>query len=94
MPEHKTDDDREHIRAIFFEAYQKESSQERSRYLDEACGADARVRSELDSLLDAHAGSSGFLEAPPFVSDVVVDTSPISEGPGTVVGRYKLLEKI
>ena len=31
---------------------------------------------------------------PPIDSDVTLDESPISEGPGTVIGRYKLLEKI
>ena len=94
MPKHKTDGDREHIRTIFIEAYKKTSPQERSQYLDRACGADVALRAELDSLLDAHAGSSGFLESPAFVSDSVPDMSPISEGPGTVIGRYKLLERI
>jgi len=37
---------------------------------------------------------SDFLEVPPLDASVAWDTSPLSEGPGTAIGRYKLLEKI
>jgi serine/threonine protein kinase len=94
MSENATEDNREQIRAIFFEAYRKQSLQERSRYLDEVCGSDAGLRTELESLLAAHEGSNGFLEESPMADGITLDESPLSEGPGTIIGRYKLLERI
>ncbi|MHC4629361.1 MAG: serine/threonine protein kinase, partial [Planctomycetota bacterium] len=94
MPENSTDNDRERIRGIFFEAYRKKTPQERSRYLHKECGSDAELRVELESLLEAHDKSGNLLENPPIVANVTLHDSPISEGPGSVIGRYKLLEKI
>ena len=93
MPEHVADNDRERIRTVFAEAYRRPPS-ERARYLDEACGTHVSLRAEVESLLQAHEKVGEFLENPPVFTDVVLDTSSISEGPGAVIGRYKLLERI
>ena len=37
---------------------------ERSAFLDRACGTDAELRREVESLLAAHDGDAGFLESP------------------------------
>ncbi len=79
---------------IFLEAIEKPSAKERKAYLDEACRDDPGLREELESLLEAHENAGGFLKSPLLGLDVTLDTSPIAEGPGTVIGRYKLLEKI
>ena len=49
---------------------------------------------EFESLLSAYDQAGDFLEVPPFGSGVGFDIPHVAEGPGTVIGRYKLLEKI
>jgi len=93
MPQRITDN-REHIRAIFFEAYKKKTTKERSRCLNEAYGTDTRLRAELDSLFKAHKDSNDFLEVSPPDASIAWDASPLSKRPGTIIGRYKLLERI
>ncbi|HSW00785.1 MAG TPA: hypothetical protein VLI39_11475 [Sedimentisphaerales bacterium] len=85
--------DRQRIQAVFAEAYRR-PQRERSPYLDEACGGDAALRTELESLLNAYEGVGDFLETPVICQGVTLDETPVAEAPGTVIGRYKLLEKI
>ena len=94
MPENVTDNSRQRIRELFFEVYKKKTNKERSQYLDQVCGSDSALRKDLESLLEAHDRSGSLLENLPVVANVTLDESPISEGPGTIIGRYKLLEKI
>jgi serine/threonine protein kinase len=75
---------------IFSEALAKASLEERSRYLAQACGQDAALRRQVDSLLQAHIEAGGFLRT----SIVPPESQPVGEGPGTTIGRYKLLEKV
>jgi serine/threonine protein kinase/WD40 repeat protein len=82
------------INLVFLEAVEKPTPKERAAYLDEICRDNAALRADLESLLRAHEKSGGFLEVPIFESKVTLDSSPISEIPGTAIGRYKLLEKI
>ncbi|MFC1792434.1 protein kinase [Planctomycetota bacterium] len=46
------------------------------------------------ALVKADKQAADFLENPGFGVDISLDESPLSEAPGTVIGRYKLLEKI
>ena len=80
--------------AVFKEAIKLQSPAERAAFVRQACGSDTRLLSRLEILLQAHDEAGDFLETPPIDFDVVLDNSPLSEGPGTVIGRYKLLEKI
>jgi serine/threonine protein kinase/Tol biopolymer transport system component len=82
------------IKSVFLEVLEKRTPEERTAHLAAVCGADPGLRAEFESLLGAHDQAGDFLETPPVDFDVVVDNSPLSEGPGTVIGRYKLLEKI
>lgn len=82
------------IKLIFAKAYKKKTFQERTNYLNTECGDDADLRAEVESLLKAYDDAEGFLEASILDAGVTIDDSPISEEPGTVIGRYKLLEKI
>jgi serine/threonine protein kinase len=66
----------------------------RAAYLDQACGCDAELRDEIESLLHAHDTSVGFLENVPAGPDPTEDYQPIAEHPGTVIGPYKLVEQI
>ena len=83
-----------HIEAVYHLAIEKKTGQERSAYLDSACTDDNDLRASVESLLKANDKAGDFLESPILDSGVILDESPISEGPGTVIGRYKLLEKI
>ncbi|MHC4281445.1 MAG: serine/threonine-protein kinase, partial [Planctomycetota bacterium] len=78
----------------FLEALERETSEERKIYLDEICRNNPGWRVELESLLKVYDEAGDFLEVPPVDSDVTLDTSPLTEGPGTIIGRYKLLEQI
>ena len=85
----------EEIKLIFSEAYKKKTPRERMDYLDKKCGTDTDLRSEVESLLESYDDVDGFLDAPVLGTDITLDIeSPLSEGPGTIIGRYKLLEKI
>src|SRR4051794_40690321 len=84
--------------SIFAAALAKGSADERARYLEEACGGDAELRGRVERLLDALPVVGSFLESPAadFGAGATLDqpVQPPREGPGTVIGPYKLLEQI
>jgi WD40 repeat protein/serine/threonine protein kinase len=80
-------------RAIFIAALEKDDPAERAAYLDVACGGDAALRQRIERLLAMHEEAGSFLEAPPADPRITVD-DPRTEGPGSRVGPYKLLQKI
>jgi WD40 repeat protein/serine/threonine protein kinase len=67
---------------------------EQKNFLDIACKGNEFLRAEVESLLKAYAESGDFLEIPAIDPDMTVLVTPLTEKPGTVIGRYKLLEKI
>ncbi len=85
-------------REIFEQAAEIASDAERAAYLDQACQGDAELRAQLEALLEGHFKGQGFLEGVPTRAADVGPTrranAPENEEVGTVVGRYKLLEKI
>ena len=82
------------IEAIYNAALAKGSQAERSAYLDAVCGDDAVLRARVEALLKAHAEAGDFLEEPAIGPSVTLGDPHLTEGPGTVIGRYKLLEQI
>ena len=78
---------------IFKAAIQFKARAEREAYILAACGDDQKLLANIQALLQYHDASS-FLDAPIFEPDLILDESPLTEGPGTTIGRYKLLEKI
>jgi len=82
------------IEEIYHKTLEKEIGPERSAYLDAACRGDDALRKQIEALLKANEQAADFLENPGLGIDISLDESPISENPGTVIGRYKLLEKI
>ncbi|MCP4251526.1 MAG: protein kinase [bacterium] len=82
------------VEAIFHAALEKGTAAERAAYLDGACGADPTLRDRVDALLAAHDRDHGFLEHPTAESDATIGLGSLTEGPGTVIGRYKLLQQI
>jgi WD40 repeat protein/tRNA A-37 threonylcarbamoyl transferase component Bud32 len=82
------------VEEIYYEALQRKAGFERVSYLDTACGHDSGLRSRLESLLKANDEAGDFLETPAIEIDDTLDRTPIVEGPGCMIGPYKLLEKI
>jgi len=82
------------IKAVFLEALEKGTEAERVAYLDSVCENDAALRHKVESLLMAQQKAGEFLDPAAFGSGITPDHSPLTEGPGTVIGHFKLLEKI
>jgi WD40 repeat protein/serine/threonine protein kinase len=77
-----------------FKAAVKLPADQRAAYLDRACDADPELRREVESLLRAHDASCSFLQDGPSRARTTEEYEPITEGPGTVIGPYKLMEQI
>jgi WD40 repeat protein/serine/threonine protein kinase len=82
------------VKEIFLAAVEKQDAAARDAYVRAACGPDEDVRRQVDALLGQHAQAGSFLEPPARSPVVTVDEQPVREGPGTVIGPYKLLEQI
>ncbi len=63
--------------------------------LAQACQGDDGLRMRVHALLRAHAEPDSFLDQPAIGGDATIRQEPaILEGPGTVIGPYKLLQQI
>jgi tetratricopeptide (TPR) repeat protein len=86
--------------AIFHAASELTDPQSRAAFLDRACGAEGPLRTRLEALLQADLKASQFLAQDPLEFGVHAENQPVRasapphEPSGTVIGRYKLLEKI
>ena len=87
-------------RDIFIEALQLLDSEQRSAFLDRACGQDVQLRERVEMLLHREEEDSSFLEQPaaefkaPTNIARTIDVAPIAEKPGMKIGRYKLIHEI
>src|SRR6516164_4030134 len=88
----KTTDDHEEV--LFREAVKRPQGAARKAFLDGACMGDQALYARLEALLEAHEQPDSFFEplAAGLVGAAIV--LPPEEGPGTVIGRYTLREKI
>ena len=80
----------ERLKEILAEAAGKSTPEARATYLDAVCQSDPLLRAEVDRFLRAHEQAGDFLEQ----SVIPPEDQPVGEGPGAVIGRYKLLEEI
>ena len=80
--------------AIFKAAVKLKIPAERKAYIEDACGNDSKLLARVTSLLDVSGSKNSILDVLIAEPDVTLDDLPVSEAPGTVIGRYKLLEKI
>ncbi len=87
-------DDKKNEEAIFKSAIEIDSVEERAAFVKSACGEDAELLRRVEGLLKFHYDDNRFLASPPACEDITLDTSPLTEGPGTKIGRYKLLQRI
>jgi serine/threonine protein kinase len=81
-------------RSLFIEALEKTDAAERAAYLDAACGEDSSTRRRVEKLLGAHEAAEGILDRPAVPEGTTGPHPLLIEGPGTVIGPYKLLQKI
>jgi serine/threonine protein kinase len=79
---------------LFATALEIDAPDERSAYLDRACGGDDALRARIEALLRAHQQAGSFLAAPTDAGSATLDAPKTPEGPGTVIGPYKLLQTI
>src|SRR5688572_3223381 len=79
---------------IFLAAVEKATSAERAAYLDAACGTDATLREQVERLLKSHEQAGSFLNQPLFDPAPTLNQPHLAEGPGTIIGPYKLLQQI
>src|SRR5678815_2974535 len=77
-------------RQIFAETIEL-PAERRATFLKEACGTDGELLKRVQELLDAYSDESPVLRTVRVTSP---DAQNISEGPGTKIGRYKLLQQI
>src|SRR5262245_10280611 len=77
--------------SVFAEAFGIQDAAERAAFLDRVCTGNPGLRQEVESLLAAYAAGE-FLEAP--AAGVAVAEPGLREGPGTVIGPYRLVEQI
>jgi WD40 repeat protein/tetratricopeptide (TPR) repeat protein/serine/threonine protein kinase len=83
--------------ALFREALGREAPDERAAYLDQACRGRPELRAQVEALLRAHREAGGPPPEPPGRQPATVDEVPAAdggEGPGAVIGPYKLLQLI
>src|SRR5687768_13599740 len=82
-----------HTETILCAAVEISDPGQRAAYLDHACGDDAVLRRDVARMVEDHFRAGMFLERP---SPALPATylQPLTERPGTHIGRYKLLEQI
>jgi WD40 repeat protein/serine/threonine protein kinase/tetratricopeptide (TPR) repeat protein len=79
---------------LFAAALEIDDPGERAAFLDRACGGELELRARIEALLRAHEQAGSFLAAPTNAGAATLDVPQPLEGPGTVIGPYKLLQTI
>jgi serine/threonine protein kinase/tetratricopeptide (TPR) repeat protein len=80
--------------ALFLQAVNLPTPEERRVFLDQACGDNDELHGAVGALLEANERAGNFLEAPASGVMTTLDELSVGEGPGTVIGPYKLLQRI
>jgi len=89
------DSSKPNLEEIFLAAVEKPTTEARTAYLDAACAGDEELRRRVEKLLNARASVGNFLEAAaPELGATVIQPTTTTEGTGTFIGPYKLLEQI
>src|SRR5260370_17354835 len=78
---------------IFHQALARSRPEERVAYLEQACAGNPALRASVEALLRANVGASGFMGRPASAVVSTIDQAN-REGPGTMIGPYKLLQQI
>src|SRR5262245_44173018 len=81
------------IDAIFCAAIEISTTDERRDFVRKSCAGDEELQHRVERLIDAYLRAGAFLESSPAALPATFDRA-VPEGPGTTIGRYKLLEQI
>ncbi len=80
---------------LFHQARVITDSAERAAFLDAVCAGQPELRAEVNALLAASDLATSFLDRPAVERLSWENTNPIAtEGPGSIIGPYKLVEQI
>jgi WD40 repeat protein/serine/threonine protein kinase len=79
---------------VFSVALEMERPDERSAYLDRACGENVGLRQRIEALLQSHAGVGSFMASPAPGPGVTAELPATQDKTGLVIGPYKLLQQI
>ncbi len=82
---------------IFLQAAEIASANDRQAFVIRACGGCAALLEQVESLLAACGDLGSFLDRPAVdrrATPGTADYRPIAEGPGSIVGPYRLMEQI
>ena len=83
--------DWEQVKEVFSSVLEIEPER-RSDFLDERCGDDETLRTEVESWLASHAESEGFIETPVFSANSIIDQpTPMA---GRQFGNYRIIREI
>jgi serine/threonine protein kinase/WD40 repeat protein len=83
----------ERVQSVFLRAVEVADTADRAALLAHECGHDTELRRRVEALLQASDRADSFLEPP--VRDLNATAAErVAEGPGTVIGPYKLMEQI
>ena len=66
----------------------------RSLYLRQICAGDQALRDRVAALLEVHEQSQEFLRSNQPQPAPTVESTPLTERPGIMIGRYRLMEQI
>ena len=80
--------------SAIFNAAVKLLPEQRPHFLEAACGGDRQLQEEVAALLREHDGIGSFISRPAVAASPTDFFGPLTESPGTLIGRYKLLEQI
>ena len=83
-------------RAIFMAALDFEDGSSQADFIERECGGDETLKARVEALLHSHRAAGSFLQDQPLVAQPrdPVEPTPPAEGPGMLIGSYKLLERI
>ncbi|MDY6945107.1 MAG: protein kinase [Pseudomonadota bacterium] len=81
------------IKEIFAAALERAAA-DRPQYLQQACGQDAELHSEVASLLQAHDKVGGFIEQPAFERAGLQPAGDLFEWRGRRLGNYRIVSEI
>ena len=83
-------------RAIFMAALDFDSASSRADFIERECSGDEALKARVEALLHSHRAAGSFLHEQPLMGQPreAIEITPAAEGPGTLIGPYKLLERI
>ena len=89
-------DDKEHWERVesLFAAALEMPADERSAFLDVACGEDAALREELGAMLQADADAEGVLDRPLSIDEYGSQAPPLLLAVGEQVGPWRILSEL